>query len=549
MFKKIILYDFFLFCQLCQVLDVYCDSQSEYYKKYIIESLNHIRVQNGWDSIQQTEIKHELLTINTNSVTSEIIDENNLIQKLYFITCLLNCEFTNIMQTFNAMLGLILTKCEVHVLKSQRNELKYCIKIIVKIFHYSIHMFKNMLKTANYLDKIDLRIIDSPILNIKTVDSEINYFYTYAYTICKDSLFKTSSMDGWVDIFEKAELMISNLYKNRKVCGTDYKSSILTNLLMKYNIEQMEKLAEDSYDYINDINQDLELYILDRTENCYSKLGFEQLEGTNTFKYIHFKCKKYGHNEGIALCNHFISQPGWKSLQHIAVVTEFTNKKSLNFKDIICTVDRNNYYVMRTYLTLFLRCRYIEIFHNFYLMLEHIINVCKYENKINCAVKLKRTLMKSDDMFKKMLIALITLRLYRKDKKYRRQELLLETVVELFIDYLNDVRKKYFNSLLFINDGLCEAQSFLEEVAHFLFLVLQSKFNEVIKFNMKYCKINKFESDIDIITTFTRLIKANTLTEYTAIHHFMCVYLESFVLKVVKYDYEFLGFNDLLCTI
>ncbi|XP_050533959.1 uncharacterized protein LOC126901517 isoform X2 [Daktulosphaira vitifoliae] len=550
MYKKVILYEFFLYWQLSQVINVYCDSQSKKFKKYLINSLNHIRVQNGWDLIQETEIKLEHFTINTISITSEIIDETNFIQKLYFITCLLNCEFTNILQTFNAMLGLILNKCEVTVLNNQCTELKYCTNLIINIFKCSVNMFQNMLKTAKYLDKIDLRIIDSHTFNIKTVDSEINFFYTHALELINDSLVNLYSIERWVNIYEnikdfnrKAELVTTNLYKIRKVCGAEYKSSILINLIMKYNIDQMEKLVEDSYDYINDIYKDLELYILDRTENCYSKLGFEQLIGTNTFKYIYFKSKNYSNNEGIDLCNHLLSYAGWMSWKHIAVETEFTKGIPLYFKDILQIVDMNNYNFMRSYLALILRCRYIEILRNFNVMLEHIINACKYENKINCAIKLYETLMLSDDMFRKMLFALITLRHYTIDKQYMRQELLIEKLVEIFIEFLNDVRKKYFSTLLFINGGLYEAQSFLEDLAQVHTSVLLRKFYDVNQYNMKYCKIIEYE--IDIITTFEQLIKTNTLTEYSIFHHFMCDYLESFFLKVVKNDYDYLGFNDL----
>ncbi|XP_050533958.1 uncharacterized protein LOC126901517 isoform X1 [Daktulosphaira vitifoliae] len=550
MFKKIILYEFFLYWQVSQIINVYCDSQSRNFKKYLINSLNHIRVQNGWDSIQQTEIKLDHFSINTISITSEIIDENNFIQKLYFITCLLNCEFTNILQTFNAMLGLILNKCEVTVLNNQCVELKYCTKLLFNIYNCSVNMFKKMLKTAKYLDKIDLRIIDSPILNIKTVDSEINYFYKYTLELSNDSIYNISSIDRWVSTFEnikdfnkKAKLVISNLYNIRKVCGTEYKSSILFNLMKKYNIDQKEKLVENSYDYINNIHNDLELYILDRTENCYSKLGFEQLHRTYTFKYIYFKSKNYSNNEGIDLCNHLLSYAGWMSWKHIAVETEFTKGIPLYFKDILQIVDMNNYNFMRSYLALILRCRYIEILRNFNVMLEHIINACKYENKINCAIKLYETLMLSDDMFRKMLFALITLRHYTIDKQYMRQELLIEKLVEIFIEFLNDVRKKYFSTLLFINGGLYEAQSFLEDLAQVHTSVLLRKFYDVNQYNMKYCKIIEYE--IDIITTFEQLIKTNTLTEYSIFHHFMCDYLESFFLKVVKNDYDYLGFNDL----
>ncbi|XP_050547387.1 uncharacterized protein LOC126909062 [Daktulosphaira vitifoliae] len=551
MSKKIILYEFFILWQLSQVLDVYCDPQCENFKKYVIDSLNHIRVQNGWNSIQQTEIKREHLIINTKSFTSDIIDENNFIQKLYFITCLLNCEYYNTMKIFSVMLRFVLNKCEINIFNNQNSQLKYCTRLIINIFNRSINMFKEMLKAAKYLDKIDLRIINSPILNIKTIDSEINYFYTYAIKLSNISLLDLSSTDSWVhtfksinDFYETAKLAISNLYKNRKVCGTEDKSSILSKI---YYNDKMVKLEEDSNDYINDIYKDLELYFSGRIENCYSKLGFEKLEGTYTFKYIHSERKIYGHNEGIDLCNHYISQPGWKSLQHIAVKTEFTNGKSLNFKDIICSVDKKNYYFVRSCLALILRCRYIEILRNFNIMLGHIVNVCKYENKINCAVKLYETLMTSDDMFQILSVALTTLRDYNKDKKYRDQEKLIEEVVEYFIDYLNDVRKKYFSPSLFTNNGLYEAQTFLVDVAHVQSLDLQAKLKDIIQFSTTYCKISKCESDIDIITTFKRLIQTNDLTVYSTNYHSMCDYLKSFVLNVMKNDYEYLGFNKLLC--
>ncbi|XP_050547118.1 uncharacterized protein LOC126908847 [Daktulosphaira vitifoliae] len=550
MFKKNILYEFFLFWYLNQVLVVYCDTQSEDFKKYVINSLNHIRVQNGWDSIQQTEIKLENFTINTKSVTSEIIDENNFIQKLYHITSLLNCEYSNIMQTFNVILNLVLNKCKVNYVNKQYDALIYCTEQIIDIFKYSINMFQIMLKTAKYLENIDLRIIDSTTFNIKTVDYEINYFYEYARDLKyppKFMIYNTvvTSYENIKCFYNKTKLMLSNLYKNKKVCGTEYKSSISTNLLIKYNIDQMEKLIEDSDDYINDIHKDLELYKSRIIENCISKLGFEQLDGTNTFKYIHSKYKIYGLYDGIALCNHFLSCNGWKSLKHIAVKTDFTNENLVYFKDITETVDTINYYFVRSCLSLILRCRYIEILRNFNVMLGQIINVCKYENKINCAVKLYKTLMTSDDMFKKMLTALTTLRYYKKNKNYRHQEVLIEKLLEFFIDFLNDVGKKYFSSLIFTNDGLYDAQSFLEHLEHVHAFALQRKFYDVNQYNMKYCKIINCETDI--ITTFLQLIQTNTLTEYSIIHHDMCDYLESFVLKVVKNDYEYLGFNDLPC--
>ncbi|XP_050538211.1 uncharacterized protein LOC126903772 isoform X2 [Daktulosphaira vitifoliae] len=461
------------------------------------------------------------------------------------------------MQTFNVMLGLVLNKCEMTFYKNQNNKLNYCTRLIIYIFNCSINMFKEMFKVEKYLENIDLRILDSPILNVKTVDSEINYFYAYAVGLSNISLLELPSTFNGVNTFEsikhfnkKAELMISNLYKNRKVCGTEHESSILDKILMKYNIDQMEKLVEDSNEYINDIYKDLELYFTGIIENCYSKLGFEHLEGTNKFKYIHSKRKIYGHNEGIVLCNHFFSYTGWQSLKYIAVKNEFTKGKSLYFKDITCTVDLENYYFVRTCLALILRCRYIEIVRNFSIMLGHIANVCKCENKINCAIKLYETLMKSNDMFKKMLVALTTLRYYKKGiKKYQFQELLLEKLIEFFIDYLNDVKKKYFSPLLFIKNGFYEAETFLEGVAHVQSSDLQTKLKNVIQFNMRYCQIIKCQSDISLIIIFEQLINNNKLSQYSTTYQTMCDYWDSYVLQVVKNDYEYLGFNNLPCKI
>ncbi|XP_050521469.1 uncharacterized protein LOC126894465 isoform X2 [Daktulosphaira vitifoliae] len=515
---------------------------------------NHICKQSGWKTMEYLQFQQFGCTINTSCITKDSVNEDNYLEKISCITHLLNCEYTIVMEKFNVMLGVILDKCQEEKYNHQIDQFGHCLNRILDIVKSSITTFSKMLDAAIYINQIDLRIINSSLINPKCIENEIELFYNNAAYIAQEYFDSTITpkkhyifdfFEQMITFHKKAENIILYLYTNRKVCGPDHKSNIPTDLITVFNINQMNKSVNNSNDYINNIYNEVSSYMAQVIENNFSNLGFEQLIGTNYFKFIHCISDVYNINGGIKLIENLLSHDGWKLWKNVAVKNILSNWNIISIDDLIVPIDKVNYNFIRTSITNIVRCRYIDIFQYFINMLDGINKVCVYENKNSCATSIFDTMVKSDEMFKNMLFALTTLRHTIQSKAKRNTVSRIELQIEFCRNFIYDMRRMYQSSSVFVNQEYYDSTEFLNNIITLPQTVLSIKNAKTNVFYSKYCEIDEKSDLKNLMIEFKNLINVNNITEYTNIHKTMYEFFNVFIEKINKENYENLGFNEI----
>ncbi|XP_050520632.1 uncharacterized protein LOC126894035 [Daktulosphaira vitifoliae] len=530
---------------------------SENFKDYIIKSLNHICKQSGWNTIGHIHFQKRGYTINNYCIIKDSVNDNNYLEKLECIINILNCEYTIVMENFNVMLGIVLDKCPAEKIKSNMEQFDYCINGIFDIFKNLVNIFANFLNAAKYINQIDLRIISLSLNNSKCIESEIQLFCSHlskvveqynVNTIEFNTLHYSNIFEEMMNFHKNVEHIILKLYKIRKVCGSHYESPISTNLLTVYNIEQMDKLVDDSNDYVNNIYNDLSTYLAVISKNHFSSLGFEQLLGTNTFEFIHCIIGNvYNTSNGIKLMKTLISHDYWTFWKHISIKNKLTNFERKHFDELIVPVNLENYKFIRVYTTQILRCRYIEIFEFFNDMLDRIIKFCQFNNKNSCAITIFNIIIKSDEMFKNMLFALKTLRYMVTHKNKRDVVSRIELLIEFFRNFIFDMRRKYQSSSEFTSHEYYEATEFLNDIKIFTQKELSIKIDLTNRYSKAYCEFEGYSDLFGFMISVEKLIKIDTpcilgrINIYQAINEIF----SEFMKKINRDNYENLGFNKI----
>ncbi|XP_050540064.1 DNA-directed RNA polymerase subunit beta''-like [Daktulosphaira vitifoliae] len=538
------------------------DTIADDFKKYVIESLNYIREQTGWKSLKNIQFKQGDYTSNIDNFTSELIDENNYLIKLNYMTHLVNCKYTKKIQKFNYFLSLILDKCETFLNRKKDFEFEFCVNHVFEIINNSKMMFLKLLDVTKYIDKIDLRIINPLTLSLKPINIEVEYLFKAdvmkikkkSKRDCQKTLPKSKVLytfqkirDFSTDILQ----MVLILYKNREVCGPFNENLINMESSNENGIQELIKSFNDLKNYDQDILVYFNSYYKQVVDSCYLQLGFEQLIGTNNFKYNHCSSNIYYLKDGVRIYNFLLSHSGWKSWKHLSVINYFTKKvlidnEPIHYTDIIGQVNKANYSVIRTSTVQVLRCRYLEIIEHFKNMLDTVVKISENEDKIDCAINIYETIFKSDGMFKNFLFALCTLRHTARDKINRIDSTSLEKLIELYRNFIYDVKRKYNSTNVFVYNKLNEATLFINDIKCAHITNLSNAFITAERYIRTTCKINKELSDMGhLMDRFMELNKSSNLIKNGNIHKSMCKFLNFFIEKMTKENYDNLGFNNI----
>ncbi|XP_050521467.1 uncharacterized protein LOC126894464 isoform X6 [Daktulosphaira vitifoliae] len=551
MIKKYFLFMSINFWYLSEVLTQTSlhEINKENFKSYLIDSLDHICKQSGWKTMEHLQFQQFECAINTSCITKDSVNKDNYLEKMSCITHLLNCQYTIVMENFNVILGVILDKCQEEKYNNQIDQFGHCLNRILNIVKSSITTFSKILDAARYINQIDLRIINSSLINSKCIENEIQIFYNRVCMIVQlysnINLYFSDYYEEIIEFHKEAEKIIFNLYKNRKVCGPNHVSNIPTDLVTIFNINQINKSVDNSSDYVNNIYIEVSSYLSQVIENNFLNLGFEQLIGTNLFKFIHCTSNWYPINDGIELFKDLLSHKGWELLKNITVKHKFSNWAIININQLKIPIDKNSYTFIQHCVSHFLSCRYLEILQYFNYMLESINKVCEDEDKNSCATTIFDIMVKSDEMFKNMLFALMTLRYTKVGNKKIKIPTNIELQIEFCRNFFYDMRRKYQTSSSFIGQIMYfEPKDFLDDIKIFT-KDLSTKISYATSIQKRFCEINKNGGLRHFMIEFDNLMKIDINREYTYIHKTMYEFFYVFIEKVNKENFENLGFNKI----
>ncbi|XP_050535275.1 uncharacterized protein LOC126902247 [Daktulosphaira vitifoliae] len=548
MCKKSLTFLLYVLGLISQVSLMSYDKKSADFKMYTINVLNHIRVKTGWYSMSKLQFTQGTFKFDVNNVINEVIDERNYIAKLNYIIHLINCEYSNILQTFDVMLSFIINKCQSEKDKNHQIQFQYCTMRLVDVIKNSSIMFMKLLGATTFLSQLDLRIIDEFLINPRVIDNEIELFYMY--TDDKMNRPEFVNENDIIDVFEDikkfhkniVEPTIQKLFEFNKVCGSRYRNVIPMVLMSEYDEKNINEIINDPDDYINLICNDLNNFYSRIVDNYYRDLGFGDLVGTNNFRY-ELRDHSYNMERGIELFNKLLQYPGWQSYQH---VTTNINGLNVSVKDLICFLNISNYSYVRSSIIQTLRCRYIEIGLTFNAILGAIISVCDKEYENEFAAKLYTILEKVNLTLKNMLFALVTLRQTLrsivKRKRHTTSELLIESIIQLICK----LRSKYYPDMFYSSHSSILSKSFFSDITQERKENINDKIKLATKYHLRYCKTPlKVINELAIKLKFHNQIQINNELDNRNFFESLCGFLYTFCNEVQTNDYEKLGFDSL----
>ncbi|XP_050520652.1 uncharacterized protein LOC126894048 [Daktulosphaira vitifoliae] len=119
------------------------------------------------------------------------------------------------------------------------------------------------------------------------------------------------------------------------------------------------------------------------------------------------------HNDGIKALNIILLEAIWKSMNHIKIIygDESIGVSNLNEHQINDT----NFQIIREQTTQFLRCRFLEIIKNYYVLLSVILHLCNTDanwksHKDECLIQFHKSFEKSKKMFETLKTVMIILK-------------------------------------------------------------------------------------------------------------------------------------------
>ncbi|XP_050535288.1 uncharacterized protein LOC126902251 [Daktulosphaira vitifoliae] len=549
MCKKSLAFLLYVLELISQVSLITYDEKSSDFKMYTINVLNHIRVKSGWYSMSNLQFTQGTFKFDVNNVINEVIDESNYIVKLNYIIQFINCEYSNILQTFDVMLSFIINKCQSEKDKNHQIQFQLCTVRLVDVIKNSSIMFMKLLGATTFLSQLDLRIIDEFLINPRVIDNEIELFYMY--TDDKMNRPEFVNENDIIDVFEDikkfhkniVEPTIQKLFEFHKVCGSRYRNVIPMVLMSEYDEKNINEIINNPDNYINLICNDLNNFYRRIVDNYYRDLGFGDLIGTNNFRYEPREVHPFTIEKGIELFNKLLQYPGWKSYSNI---TTKINGNHVCINDLICTLNASSYNYIRSSIIQTLRCRYIEIVQTFNATLGAIISVCEKEFENECAAKLYTILEKVNLTLKNMLFALVTLRQTSKSIIKRSQNTSGEILVESIIELICKLRSKYYPDMFYSSHSSILTKSFFNDITRERKTNIDDNIKIAVKYHLRYCKMPiNIINEYSIKSKVYDQIRNNNIVDNRNIYESICDFLYSFFNEVQTNDFEQLGFNSL----
>ncbi|XP_050543337.1 uncharacterized protein LOC126906670 [Daktulosphaira vitifoliae] len=371
------------------IFAVNCEVLKKHYMKYLINVVNHIRVQEGWYSMhhlslnnkssQQISIR-EAFIYNYGSDQLEVMFTN--------IIYLINVKYAEVLNKFVEFINIGTDHCEEYLIAQSFENFNICINLLEVEVKKSEYMFEHLYKAVSFLSYLDLKYIFTKRLGNPYVIVEEIYFVKNFISNLKlyNQLCDTNLLTNYTVDIMKA--VITNI---KQFIGEV--ANVVQGILNKLNIEnnvplKLKLILNTEYDmyktdyscFIDFLFKKLNDFYTFTIENDFIGLGFSELLDPITFnkKELYPPIDNKLHQEtGIATLNKLQIEGNWQTLNHIHVLY-YDQEVSMD-QVLRNRVDNNNFHLKRKYFQLFLRCRFYELLCNYNIYLSVIIQECRKE--------------------------------------------------------------------------------------------------------------------------------------------------------------------------
>ncbi|XP_050529775.1 uncharacterized protein LOC126899214 isoform X2 [Daktulosphaira vitifoliae] len=509
------------------------------YKSYLFKVAKHIifhnRLQEEWNSIKNISLNYD------SNEKLEIIfnyefNDYNFTSIFDRVLDLINHRYAKYLYTFKNLSIKIIDFCENKYNKKSYGLFIECIKSIQDVIKNSKIMFGTLYEVMNFIENLEIKRVFPKYIGQRTVVNEIKevYFYTLSTTLPDHSIYKKTN--GELDIDEAYNfLMVYNQYVQK-------------DCLTKYNEEYMFLQFNDKnvYDFILDKCIKLFTEANKRENEAYGfRLLLIPIEPGLVLPLL------VSEEYCISKLNQLFTNFNFEQYDNINLILENGTKKNARilFQD---KVNTSNLKQKKKYLEQLLRCRYVEILKNYYVILSMINDSCKsvrFRSLINqfveCVNELRNSIYLSLNMVQSLLFVLAKL------KKISICEISKDLNSLIRVDR---ILTKYLYDIKVYNYNECDNKSKLnEEEAISVFERIKESqliIKKRLEFEYRYCTTNicEFISKLPTKQSLKSSIyeKRNSFNKELPIFHFICEYMNTFCKNIIKTDYENTNYKNLI---
>ncbi|XP_050544387.1 uncharacterized protein LOC126907274 isoform X1 [Daktulosphaira vitifoliae] len=434
------------------------------YVTYLTQVVNLIRVQKGWNCLNNFELKlNSSDGIHVEKVLAKKISNTNLLDVLTLIIVLLNNVYIEIIRSFLEFLRIIINKCERYSADYLFNKLIVYSELLENSVKKSTILFDKLYKATTFISSLDLKyafpkiegnpfVIVDEIYFIKQFVSSIILTNWSYYKTQRGDLVKTTAVTVLSNITNFANEVTRMVFINK------LKNNILVNFSYRINIEQildMEyKTCSNKFSSYNEfILHELDTVYDHIARNGFDEFGFNLLlfpAINNIPSLVPPLDDPNNPGQRIAAMNILIDEINWDSLTGISIQESYqTISLSRVLRD---PVDNYNFHLKKIYIIVLFRCKILEVLTEYtsYLTvilqlfgeekkdLEFAINHVKY---VESVYKFFDTVKRTQEFFNNINTAIMNL---KKSSIWSQKQAdsLLSPIEKLINDYFVLLNKK-----------------------------------------------------------------------------------------------------------
>ncbi|XP_050546987.1 uncharacterized protein LOC126908718 [Daktulosphaira vitifoliae] len=492
---------FIYFTYIGQVLNNQLKTEKKQYLKFVVTLVNHICVQEGWNSIKHLQLDNAYNNITIEKLFAQKINNENIMTVFNIVVCLLNYRYSEVIRNYVEFITLSIQECEKYATANLFRDFIDCTLNIEHGVKNSIIMFDKLYQVMTFLSHIDIKNYETPFVLVDEI--YFAYHVTNAMKITDQSFY--IDQDGnfipknATYVLSSIKTFIGRLYYIVK--SNERNNHILDKLPEPINYQL---IFEKQYLNLKSVNSNLRiidcvLYMLNSfykntITNDYENLGFREIINPLLYKCDHLfygpPCYFVPHEKGIVNMNIMIKEGNWKTLKHLYIEH---NNKVLSVNRVLRDQANNiNFHLKRQHFTLLLRCRFYNILQNFYSHLSKIFNICNLE-KSNILIR------------------------YSPNRYIKCVSSFFMSIknIEVFLNYLNTAMNKLKQALIWYENGafycISPIRNIVNNVLHWMTLKNLSRTEFCNSNNLKIVADNYMDDAKYMISSLQLVMKNGSL--------------------------------------
>lgn len=260
----------------CSFICVHCRIKEHTYMNYVARVIDHLSTQNGWQSMENLNIRFTDGTISVPVFMAQKIDKCDLSYIFRKMVNILNYRYNEIVKTFVALLNIVVDTCERFLDDQLMTDFSVCIFLLETAVNNSKMIFDAMYSVMTFISYIDLNAKSQPY----TIVDDI-------HQIISDEYFKKKNND-LSDIDHMSFMNVKSFIKNTSAIANrfcDPNSDVFSNTTEPDIVKTFEiQLSSQPGKFSDVVNFTFQHFYKTTMWNNIENLGFFQLLYPEDFK-------------------------------------------------------------------------------------------------------------------------------------------------------------------------------------------------------------------------------------------------------------------------